>query len=103
MIGRPPRFPLTDTLFPYTTLFRSDRLAQAMTRRRAGVPDNVRLEFLGDAVVGLMFAEALYKRWPKADEGALTRARAELVRESSLAAIARALDLGPKRSEEHTY
>jgi len=73
-----------------------DLLAQAMTHRSAGVPHNERLEFLGDAVVGLIVAEALYKRWPKADEGALTRARAELVRESSLAAIARALDLGPK-------
>src|SRR3546814_13956039 len=67
-----------------------------MTHRSAGVPHNERLEFLGDAVVGLIVAEALYKRWPKADEGALTRARAELVREPSLAAIARALDLGPK-------
>src|SRR3546814_18864820 len=73
-----------------------DLLAQAMTHRSAGVPHNERLEFLGDAVVGLIVAEALYRRWPKADEGALTRARAELVRESSLAAIARALDLGPK-------
>ena len=73
-----------------------DLLAQAMTHRSAGVQHNERLEFLGDAVVGLIVAEALYKRWPKADEGALTRARAELVRESSLATIARTLDLGPK-------
>jgi ribonuclease III len=73
-----------------------DLLAQAMTHRSAGVPHNERLEFLGDAVVGLIVAEALYKRWPKADEGALTRARAELVRESSLATIARTLDLGSK-------
>src|SRR3546814_14110310 len=67
-----------------------------MSHRSAGVPNNERLEFLGEGVVGLIVAEALYKRWPKADEGALTRARAELVRESSLAAIARALALGPK-------
>jgi len=73
-----------------------DLLAQAMTHRSAGAPHNERLEFLGDAVVGLIVAEALYKRWPKADEGALTRARAELVRESSLASIARTLDLGSK-------
>ena len=39
-------------------------------------------------------AEALYRHWPKADEGALTRARAELVRESALAGIARQLDIG---------
>ena len=69
-------------------------LAQALTHRSAGAPHNERLEFLGDALVGLVVAEALYLRWPKADEGAMTRARAELVRESSLARIARDLDLG---------
>lgn len=70
-------------------------LVQALTHRSAGAPHNERLEFLGDALVGLIVAEALYARWPKADEGALTRARAELVRESALAQIARELDLGP--------
>ena len=69
-------------------------LAQALTHRSAGAPHNERLEFLGDALVNLIIAEALFQRWPKADEGALTRARAELVRESSLATIARTLDLG---------
>lgn len=71
-------------------------LAQALTHRSAGAPHNERLEFLGDALVGLIVAEALYARWPKADEGALTRARAELVRESSLATLARALNLGER-------
>ena len=71
-------------------------LAQALTHRSAGAPHNERLEFLGDALVNLVVAEALYARWPRADEGALTRARAELVRESALAAIARELDLGSK-------
>ena len=69
-------------------------LAQALTHRSAGAPHNERLEFLGDALVNLFVAEALYVRWPKADEGALTRARAELVRESALAPIARELELG---------
>ncbi|WP_449447636.1 ribonuclease III [Thermomonas brevis] len=71
-------------------------LAQALTHRSAGSPNNERLEFLGDALVNQFVAEALYRHWPKADEGALTRARAELVRESALAAIARALDMGAK-------
>jgi len=71
-------------------------LAQALRHRSAGAPHNERLEFLGDALVGAIVAEALYARWPKADEGGLTRARAELVRESALAAIARGLDLGPR-------
>ena len=69
-------------------------LAQALTHRSAGQPHNERLEFLGDAIVNLLAAEALYAAWPGADEGALTRARAELVRESALAGIARTLELG---------
>ncbi|MBA3486184.1 MAG: ribonuclease III [Lysobacter sp.] len=71
-------------------------LAQALTHRSAGAPHNERLEFLGDSLVNLFVAEALYARWPQADEGALTRTRAELVRESALAPIARTLDLGPR-------
>ncbi|MGI8560254.1 MAG: ribonuclease III [Luteimonas sp.] len=71
-------------------------LCQAFTHRSAGAPHNERLEFLGDALVGLIVAEALYARWPKADEGAMTRARSELVRESALARIARDLDLGAR-------
>ena len=71
-------------------------LAQALTHRSAGAPHNERLEFLGDALVNLFAAEALYARWPRADEGALTRARAELVRETALAPIGRALQLGER-------
>lgn len=71
-------------------------LQQALRHRSAGVPHNERLEFLGDALVNLVVAEALHARWPKADEGALTRARASLVRESALAALARRLELGPR-------
>lgn len=69
-------------------------LTQALTHRSAGSLNNERLEFLGDALVNQFIAEALYRHWPKADEGALTRARAELVRESALAGIARQLDIG---------
>jgi len=69
-------------------------LQQALTHRSAGPRHNERLEFLGDALVNLFVADALFQRWPKADEGALTRARAELVRESALAELARKLQLG---------
>ena len=69
-------------------------LEQALTHRSAHARHNERLEFLGDSLLGSIIAEALYVHWPQADEGALTRARAELVRESSLAAIARAMELG---------
>ena len=71
-------------------------LAQALTHRSAAAVHNERLEFLGDGVVNLIAAEALFLRWPRADEGVLTRARAELVREASLATIARHLELGER-------
>ena len=77
--------------------FRDPALLQrALTHRSAAPTHNERLEFLGDALVGAIVAEALYTRWPRAVEGELTRARAELVRESSLAALARRLDLGTR-------
>ncbi len=71
-------------------------LKQALTHRSAGAPHNERLEFLGDSIVHMLAAEALYQRWPKADEGAMTRARAELVREGALAVIGRTLELGDR-------
>lgn len=71
-------------------------LARALTHRSAAPQHNERLEFLGDALLGAVVADALYARWPKAAEGELTRARAELVRESSLAALARRLELGAR-------
>ena len=69
-------------------------LEQALRHRSAGAPHNERLEFLGDSLVNLIVAESLFSHWPKADEGALTRGRANLVRESSLATIARQLNIG---------
>ena len=69
-------------------------LRQALRHRSAGAPHNERMEFLGDALVNLIVAEALHSRWPKADEGQLTRARASLVRESTLAGDGRQLDIG---------
>ncbi len=57
--------------------------------------DFQRLEFLGDAVLDLVVAEALWRRYPEAQEGRLTKARAALVNEVRLAAGARLLNLGP--------
>lgn len=77
--------------------FKSPELLEtALRHRSAGAPNNERLEFLGDALINLIVAEALHSRWPKADEGTLTRARAALVRESALAGLARQLELGPR-------
>ncbi len=67
---------------------------------------NETLEFLGDAVVGLVVSDLLFSAWPDADEGRLSRRRAALVNAHSLALRAEALDLGPclsmGRGEEKT-
>lgn len=64
-------------------------VGQALTHRSAGGRNNERLEFLGDAVLGLVIADALYEKLPEAPEGDLTRLRAALVNRESLAALAR--------------
>ncbi|SMB93633.1 RNAse III [Desulfonispora thiosulfatigenes DSM 11270] len=56
---------------------------------------NQRLEFLGDAVVGLIVGEYLYKEYPNKTEGELTKIRAAVVCEASLARAANRLGLGP--------
>lgn len=66
----------------------------ALTHRSAGGVNNERLEYLGDAVLGLVIAEALYRRYPRASEGELSRLRASLVRKQTLAELARDLNLG---------
>ena len=58
------------------------------------LPDNERLEFLGDAVLGLLIAEFFVNEFVDVAEGRLTRARAMVVRAESLSRYARALDLG---------
>jgi ribonuclease-3 len=69
-------------------------LRQALTHRSAGAGNNERLEFLGDALLGFVIAEALCQRYPEADEGRLSRLRASLVNKESLARLARRLELG---------
>ena len=55
---------------------------------------NERLEFLGDSILGMVVAEYLYANFPDRPEGELTRMRADMVCETSLANIAARLDLG---------
>jgi ribonuclease-3 len=69
-------------------------LLQAVTHRSAGPRHNERLEFLGDSIVGMLVAERLYRTFPEASEGELTRMRARLVRKDTLAEVARQLGLG---------
>lgn len=62
----------------------------------AGWPGNACLEFLGDAVLGLVTADALWQRFPGLAEGTLTRLRASLISETSLAGAARSIGLGER-------
>lgn len=69
-------------------------LHEALTHRSVGAHNNERLEYLGDAVLGMLIAEELYKRFPTASEGEMSRMRASLVRGDVLAEIAQSLELG---------
>ncbi|MDK2821055.1 MAG: ribonuclease [Clostridia bacterium] len=68
--------------------------------------DNQRLEFLGDAVLGLIIAEYLYKQFPHLPEGDLTRMRAAIVCEATLCKVAKSIGLGELlllgQGEEHS-
>lgn len=66
----------------------------ANENRESGKPDNERVEFLGDSILGFVVAEHLFHRFPQKPEGELTRMRAELVCERNLAKAARSIDLG---------
>jgi ribonuclease-3 len=66
----------------------------ANERGKSRAFSNERLEFLGDSVLGFVTAEYLFEKYPSRPEGEMTRIRAELVCEQSLAATAEALELG---------
>ena len=74
-------------------------LVLALTHRSfaheaGGIPTNERLEFLGDAVLGLVVTESLYSLHPEAPEGDLAKMRAATVSQKALAGVARELELG---------
>ncbi|MGI8698096.1 MAG: ribonuclease III [Mycobacteriales bacterium] len=86
-------------------------LQRALTHRsfayeNGGLPTNERLEFLGDAVLGLVVTDALYRQHPDLPEGQLAKLRAAVVNMRALADVARALGLGDHlrlgRGEETT-
>ena len=66
----------------------------ALTHRSADGPNNERLEFLGDSVLNLLLSERLYREFPMASEGDLSRLRARLVSEEPLAEVAAHMQLG---------
>lgn len=75
-------------------LMATDTFVRAITHRSAEGRNNERMEFLGDSVLGLIITTKLYELMPKASEGYLSRLRASLVNESTLADIASGLKLG---------
>lgn len=66
----------------------------ALTHRSADGPNNERLEFLGDSVLNLLLSDRLYREFPTASEGDLSRLRARLVSEEPLAEVATQMQLG---------
>jgi len=73
---------------------RPELLRQALTHRSHGSPNNERLEFLGDSILNCAIAARLYQTYPRLPEGDLSRMRAALVKEQTLAEIAARLKLG---------
>jgi ribonuclease-3 len=69
-------------------------LAQALTHRSFGQPNNERFEFLGDSVLNCAMSMALFKCFPGLREGELSRVRSSLVCQDALARVAVSLDLG---------
>ncbi len=76
------------------TFARRELLRQALTHRSHGAQNNERLEFLGDSLLNCAVAALLFERFDGAREGELSRLRAKLVRQETLAEIAQALELG---------
>jgi len=66
----------------------------ANERWHNSLKSNERLEFLGDSVLGMVVAEYLYRTFPDRPEGELTRMRADMVCEKTLASVAARIDLG---------
>lgn len=62
------------------TFHHQELLQQALTHRSASSKHNERLEFLGDSILSFVIANALYHRFPRVDEGDMSRMRATLVR-----------------------
>jgi ribonuclease-3 len=67
---------------------------RALTHKSMGADNNERLEFLGDSILGFVITEELYNRFPTASEGILSRLRASLVNQESLAFIAKEYQIG---------
>ncbi len=89
----------TDLSLPIEAEVPADLLALALTHRsyaneKGGLPNNERLEFLGDAVLEMVVTDTLYRRYPERSEGELAKIRASVVNARACADAARELGLG---------
>ena len=75
---------------------KSQLYLDSLTHRSASNKNNERLEFFGDAILGLVISEYLYNKFPGDDEGALSRKRSYLVRKETLSKIASQYNIGSK-------
>src|SRR5271170_8205625 len=82
------------TALTHSSLAHEFQLAEAGKTDQPPPEDNEQMEFLGDAVIGLLVAESLYKRFPELSEGELTRLRSALVSRKHLGQVASRLKLG---------
>ncbi len=73
---------------------RAELFERALTHRSAPGRSNERLEFLGDAVLDFVVSDVLFRAFPNAAEGDLSRLRSHLVKDSSLASLAKELGIG---------
>ena len=84
--------------FKYITGYQfnnSEYLEKALTHRSVSrLNNNERLEFLGDSILNLSISDYIYQQFPKSDEGELSRIRASLVKEKTLAVVAKGIGLG---------
>lgn len=75
--------------------FKDDSLVNlALSHRSVGKNNNERLEFLGDSILNFVVADDLYQKFPKADEGQLSRLRAKVVRGETLTKVSKHFELG---------
>lgn len=83
------KIPINDPALIKRAFYHTSYINEQLNRK---LQSNERLEFLGDAVLELIVSQYLYKTYPKEPEGKLTKLRAQLVREPSLAHLARTLN-----------
>lgn len=85
-----------------TALFEQAFTHKSLSKGNEVIEQNERLEYLGDAILGLVIADILYRRFPQDDEGNLSRKRASLVNENTLSKISNHFELSQYLRAHHS-